>query len=67
MCTLRDPSRDRTHRKREYLSADHLALYVAAYSDAGAAKADFESLKSAEGDEHFPPKSPDGVADAVGS
>jgi hypothetical protein len=67
MCTLRDPSRDRTHRKREHLSGDHLALYVAAYSDAGAAKADFESLKSAELGEYFPPKSSDDVADAVGS
>ena len=32
-------------------SGDNLALYVAAYSDATTAKSDFESLKSAEGDD----------------
>jgi uncharacterized membrane protein len=33
------------------MSGDNLALYVAAYSDASAAKSDFETLKSAEGDD----------------
>jgi uncharacterized membrane protein len=33
------------------MSSDNLALYVAAYSDGASAKADFESLKSAEGDD----------------
>jgi hypothetical protein len=60
MCTLRDPSRDRT-QKEEYLSGDHLALSVAADSDSGAAKADFESLNSAELGEYFPPNSSDDV------
>ncbi len=32
-------------------SGDNLALYVASYADATSAKADFESLKSAEGDD----------------
>ncbi len=31
------------------MAGDNLALYVAAYPDAASAKADFESLKSAEG------------------
>jgi uncharacterized membrane protein len=33
------------------MSGDNLALYVAAYSDADAAKQDFDSLKAAEGDD----------------
>ena len=32
-------------------SGDNLVLYVAAYSDATSAKADFQSLKDAEGDD----------------
>ena len=33
------------------MTGDNLALYVAAYSDATSAKADFQSLKDAEGDD----------------
>ena len=33
------------------MTGDNLALYVASYADADAAKQDFESLKSAEGDD----------------
>ena len=33
------------------MTGDNLALYVAAYSDATSAKADFETLKDAEGDD----------------
>ena len=33
------------------MAGDNLALYVAAYSDADTAKQDFESLKSAQGDD----------------
>ena len=36
-------------KERQDMASDNLVLYVAAYSDATSAKADFESLKSAEG------------------
>jgi len=36
-------------KETQDMASDNLVLYVAAYSDATSAKADFESLKSAEG------------------
>ena len=51
-CSLAECQRNVSKKGHTYMSSgDNLVLYVAAYSDATSAQADFQSLKDAEGDD----------------
>jgi hypothetical protein len=51
MCTLVIRQQTEHIETGNNMSGDNLALYVAAYSDATSAKADFKDLKHAEGND----------------